>query len=133
NGMKSSRQRSQESLRLLEWAFRSFKPYVLFKKDEEVIKADVWLGTAAEVPLIVPETIQLTLPHSGRDKMKVSARMTNPVAAPITKGQRLGTLVITVPGRKTSEWPLLAGQEIKQLGFVGRIGASIRHVLWGSS
>tara|TARA_A100001037_G_scaffold214466_1_gene192322 strand:- start:554 stop:1699 length:1146 start_codon:yes stop_codon:yes gene_type:complete len=133
NGMKSSRQRSQESLRLLEWAFRSFKPYVLFKKDEEVIKADVWLGTAAEVPLIVPETIQLTLPHSGRDKMKVSARMTNPVAAPIAKGQRLGTLVITVPGRKTREWPLVAGQEIKQLGFVGRIGASIRHVLWGSS
>ncbi|MEC7489708.1 MAG: D-alanyl-D-alanine carboxypeptidase family protein, partial [Pseudomonadota bacterium] len=101
NGMKSRRQRSQESLRLLEWAFRSFKPYALFEKDEEVIKADVWLGTAAEVPLIVPETIQLTLPHSGRDKMKVSARMTNPVAAPITKGQRLGTLVITVPGRKT--------------------------------
>ena len=133
NGMKSSRQRSQESLRLLEWAFRSFKPYVLFKKDEEVIKADVWLGTAAKVPLIVPETIQLTLPHSGRDKMKVSARMTNPVAAPIAKGQRLGTLVITVPGRKTREWPLVAGQEIKQLGFVGRIGASIRHVLWGSS
>lgn len=133
NGMKSRRQRSQESLRLLEWAFRSFKPYALYKKDEEVAKADVWLGTAAKVPLIVPETIQLTLPQSGRDKMKVSVRMTNPVAAPIAKGQRLGTLVITVPARKTREWPLVAGQEIKQLGFLGRIGAAIRHVLWGSS
>ena len=133
NGMKSSRQRSQESLRLLEWAFRSFKPYVLFNKDEEVSKADVWLGTAAKVPMIVSETIHLTLPHSGRDKMKVSVRMTNPVAAPIAKGQRLGTLVITVPGAKTREWPLVAGQEVKQLGFVGRIGAAIKHVLWGSS
>ena len=133
NGMKSSRQRSQESLRLLEWAFRSFKPYGLFKKYEEVTKADVWLGTAARVSLIVPETIHITLPHSGRDKMKVSVRMTNPIAAPIAKGQRLGTLVITVPGAKNREWPLVAGQEIKQLGFLGRIGAAIKHVLWGSS
>lgn len=133
NGMKSVRQRSQESLRVMEWAFRTFKPYALFKKNEVITKADIWLGTASTVPLIIPEALKMTLSRDARAKMKVVVRMSNPVAAPVRKGQQLATLVITAPNFKTREIPLIAAEEIGQLGFVGRIGAAIKHVLWGAS
>lgn len=133
NGMTSIRQRSQESLRVMEWAFRTYKPYALFKKDETITKADIWLGDAPSVPLIIPEDLKLTLSRSARDKMKVTVRMNNPVAAPVKKGQKLATLVISAPNFKTREIPLLAADDVGQLGFVGRIGAAIKHVLWGSS
>ena len=133
NGMKSVRQRSQESLRVMEWAFRKFKPYALFKKNEVITKADIWLGTASTVPLIIPEALKMTLSRDARAKMKVVVRMSNPVAAPVRKGQQLATLVITAPNFKTREIPLIAAEEIGQLGFVGRIGAAIKHVLWGAS
>ena len=133
NGMKSVRQRSQESLRVMEWAFRTFKPYALFKKNEVITKADIWLGTASTVPLIIPEALKMTLSRDARAKMKVVVRMSNPVASPVRKGQQLATLVITAPNFKTREIPLIAAEEIGQLGFVGRIGAAIKHVLWGAS
>lgn len=133
NGMNSVRQRSQESLRVMEWAFRAFKPYALFKKDEVVTKADIWLGAAPSVPLIIPSDLKLTLSRDARSKMKVVVHMNNPVAAPVQKGQKLATLIISAPNLETREIPLLAAEAVGQLGFVGRIGAAIKHVLWGAS
>ena len=133
NGLGSVRERSQESLRLMEWAFRAFKPYALFKKDEVVTKADIWLGAVSSVPLAISQDVNLTLSRSARDKMKVIVRMKNPVAAPVRKGQRLATLVITAPNFATREIPLIAAETVDQLGFTGRIGAAIKHVLWGAS
>lgn len=133
NGLGSIRQRSQESLRVMEWAFRTFKPYALFKKDEVITKADIWLGDAPSVSLTIPEDLKLTLSREARDKMKVTVKMNNPVAAPVRKGQKLATLVVTAPNFQTREIPLLAAEDIGQLGFVGRIGAAIKHVLWGAS
>lgn len=133
NGLTSVRQRSQESLRLMEWAFRAFKPVAMFKSGETVTDADVWLGNAPQVPLVIDRDLKLTLPRNAIDKMKVTVRMQNPVAAPVQKGQKLGTMVIQVPGAPDREYPLTAGADVGQLGFVGRIGAAIKHVLWGSS
>ena len=133
NGLGSVRERSQESLRLMESAFRAFKPYALFKKDEVVTKADIWLGAVSSVPLAISQDVNLTLSRSARDKMKVIVRMKNPVAAPVRKGQRLATLVITAPNFATREIPLIAAETVDQLRFIGRIGAAIKHVLWGAS
>ncbi|MGB0631850.1 MAG: D-alanyl-D-alanine carboxypeptidase family protein [Alphaproteobacteria bacterium] len=133
NGLNSERQRSQESLRLMEWAFRSFKPVAMFDKGDTVTEADIWLGNAPKVPLIIDQDLKLTLPRNASDKMKVSVRMKNPVPAPVKQGQRLGTLVVKVPGAPDREYPLTAGGDVGQLGFVDRIGAAIKHVLWGSS
>ena len=133
NGLTSIRARSRESLRVMEWAFRTFKPYALFKKDDVITKADIWLGDAPSVSLTIPEDLKLTLSRTARDKMKVTVKMNNPVAAPVKKGQRLATLIVSAPNFQTREIPLLAAEDVQQLGFVGRIGAAIQHVLWGSS
>ena len=133
NGLTSVRQRSQESLRLMEWAFRAFKPVAMFKSGETVTEADIWLGDAPKVPLIIDQDLNLTLPRNAIDKMKVTVRMQNPVAAPVRKGQKLGTMIVQVPGTPDREYPLTAGADVGQLGFVGRIGAAIKHVIWGSS
>ena len=133
NGLTSIRERSRESLRVMEWAFRTFKPYALFKKDDVITKADIWLGDAPSVSLTIPGDLKLTLSRTARDKMKVTVKMNNPVAAPVKKGQRLATLIVSAPNFQTREIPLLAAEDVQQLGFVGRIGAAIQHVLWGSS
>ena len=59
--------------------------------------------------------------------------MKTPLPAPIAKGTELATLVVTAPGMQTVEIPLVAGADVGQLGFVGRIGAAINHVIWGAS
>lgn len=132
-GIKSIRQRSIESLRLMEWAFRTFKPYTLFTKNEEVTKADIWLGKSTKLPLVVRRDVRLTLPIAMRDKLKVTVRLQNPIAAPIQKGKELALLSISAPGIETKIFQLVAGDTVEQLGFIGRLGAAIKHVLWGPS
>ena len=116
----------------MEWAFRAFKPVAMFKSGETVTEADIWLGNAPQVPLVIQRDLKLTLPRNAIDKMKVTVRMKNPVAAPVKKGQNLGMLVVGFRAPR-QEYPLAAGADVKQLGFIGRIGAAIKHVLWGSS
>jgi len=133
NGLKSQRDRASESERVIEWAFREFNNYKLFTAGEKVIDADVWLGNAISVPLVIEKGVNITLPRKARRKMKVAIRYNSPIPAPIRKGDRLATLVIEAPGFKTREIPLISGAEISQLGLLGRLGAALKYILWGAS
>ncbi len=133
NGLTSVRQRSSESLRLIDWAFRAFDNYALFKKGDTVDQADVWLGTEAQVPLIVDRDIEITLQRRFRRKMKATIIFTGPIPAPIAKGSPIARLVVSAPEFKTLTVPLHAGIEVGQRGMFGRLGAAIRYMIWGSS
>lgn len=128
---KGMKNRADESSRLIEWAFREFNNYALFKAGEHVADAEVWLGDLATIPLVAGEDLEATMPRRARRDMKVSAVYTGPIPAPIQKGQQVGKLVITAPGVDTVELPLLAGADVQKLGFMGRISAALKHVLWG--
>ena len=133
NGLTSVRERSSESLRLIDWAFRAFDNYALFKKGDTVDRADVWLGTEATVPLIVDRDVKVTLQRRFRRKMQAKIIFTGPIPAPIAKGAPVARLVVTAPEFKTLDIPLRAGIEVGQRGMFGRLGAAIRYMIWGSS
>ncbi len=132
NGMESQKERWDESQRMIEWAFREFDDYVLFKGGEIVGDADVWLGTQASVQLKAGSRYVATLPRHARQDLKVTAIYDNPIAAPIAKDQLVGRLVITAPGMPAVEVPLLAAADVPKLGLGGRMGAAFRYLLWGS-
>jgi D-alanyl-D-alanine carboxypeptidase (penicillin-binding protein 5/6) len=132
NGMSSMRERSQESARLMEWGFREFNNYSLFKKGDVVDNAAVWLGTEASVPLVIDQDVKVTLPRRASRDAKVSVAFNAPVAAPIAAGKELGKLKIAVPGAAAIELPLKAGKAVERLGFMGRLNAAVSYLLWGS-
>jgi len=131
NGLSSKKMRSSESERLLEWGFREFGNFELFKAGDVVTDAGVWLGQSASVPLIIEKDLTLTLPKRARRAMKVKVSFEGPVPAPIQKGQRIGTLSITAPDVAPVELPLVAAEDVGQLGLVGRLGAALDYILWG--
>ena len=133
NGLASKKVRSTESERLLEWGFREFGNYALFKGGDVVTDADVWLGQNPSVPLLIENDLTLTLPKKARRDMKVKVTFEGPVPAPVQKGQRLGTLTISAPDVDTLEIPLVAGDDVQRLGLMGRLGAALDYILWGSS
>ena len=131
NGLKSSRIRREESARLIEWAFRSHRVYTLFKPGEEVVGAAVWLGAEPSVPLVVDGGLRLSLTLAAFSRMEVKVRMMEPVAAPVRKDDRVGTLTVSVPGREAREIPLLAGKDVGRMSVFGRLGATLSYLLWG--
>jgi len=133
NGLASKKMRSMESERLLEWGFREFGNYALFKTGDVVTDANVWLGKQGSVPLVIDQDLTLTLPKKARRDMKVSVSFQGPIPAPITQGQKLADMTISAPGVDAITVPLKAGEAVGQLGLVGRLGAALDYILWGSS
>ncbi|KJE34691.1 D-Ala-D-Ala carboxypeptidase [Thalassospira sp. HJ] len=133
NGLDSVRERRTESQKLLDWGFREFDNYDLFGEGETVSSANVWLGSETKVDLVADKDILLTLPRSASRDMKVSVVYDGPVPAPITQGDQIATLKVEVPDQDTIEFPLYAAHDVGRLGFVGRIGAAIKYLLWGAN
>lgn len=133
NGLSSKKMRSSESERLLEWGFREFNNYQMFKSGDVVTDANVWLGKQGTVPLLIEDDLTLTLPKRSRRDMKVTVSYEGPLPAPIQKGQRVATLTITAPDVDTLEIPLVAGDSVTQLGLVGRLGAAFDFIVWGGT
>ena len=131
NGLKSSKDRASESARILDWGFREFNNYSLFKAGDTVEIAPLWLGTKPTVALKIDRDIHLTMSRKSRRAMKVTVKYQSPISAPITAGQSVGTLTIEAPDFETIEAPLLAATDSQQLGMVGRLGAALEFLLWG--
>ena len=132
NGLPSVRTRSTEAERLMSWGFREFGNYALFEAGETVDEAPVWLGAEETVPLVVAEDMVVTLPRRARNGMKVSVVYESPIPAPVPAGQEVALLRVSWPDGVPIEVPLMAGQDVEQLGPFGRIGASIKFLLLGT-
>ncbi len=133
NGLGSVRERRTESQKLLDWGFREFDNYDLFAEGETVSSANVWLGSEPKVDLVADKEVLLTLPRTASRDMKVSVVYEGPIPAPISQGDQIAMLKVEVPDQDTIEFPLYAAHDVGRLGFVGRIGAAIKYLLWGAN
>ena len=126
NGLDDMQARADESARLLEWGYREFGLYPIVKQGEKLADAKVWLGRAATVPLVAGKDVQLSLPRAARAGLRVTTSFEEPVRAPVVKGLALGKITITAPGMDPVEVPLMAGEDVEQLGFFARVMAKAR-------
>ena len=133
NGLPTKKSRAVESERILDWGFREFNNYALFKAGETVTEAQIWMGEHGSVPLLIERDLIITLSRKVRRGMKVKVAMETPAPAPVKKGDVLATLKVELPGRPTMKIPLVSGADIGQLGVFSRLGAAVEYVLWGES
>jgi D-alanyl-D-alanine carboxypeptidase (penicillin-binding protein 5/6) len=131
NGLTSMAERAQETARLMEWGFRESTNTTVFRAGDTVVEAPVWLGSQDKVPLVVAKPVQITAPTGQTVTPRVVARFDGPIAAPITRGAKLGTAVVTLPDNRTIEYPLEAGADVQRQGVFGRVTTMIRHYLFG--
>jgi D-alanyl-D-alanine carboxypeptidase (penicillin-binding protein 5/6) len=133
NGLESVNARAQETERLLDWGFREFGNYALFRAGETVESAPVWLGREATVPMIVDRDIKLTLARRARRDLRVSLAYTTPIAAPVVAGQPIAEMRIEAPGAAPLDVPLVAANGVDRLGTFGRLSAAFKYLLWGGA
>ncbi len=116
-GLPSAQARAIEAERILKWGFREFETTKLLKEGAEVGRADVWIGAEAKVPLVVDKAIVVTTAFGQGEQTTAEIQYDGPIPAPITKGQRIATLVVTAPDVEPIEVPLLAGADVAKGGF----------------
>ncbi len=132
NGLPSMRARAEEGERLMEWSFREFEAVVLFRAQDTIEEVPVYLGERSKVPMVGGRDLVLTLPRQWRRNLQVRLRYDAPLAAPVARGQRIGTMYVGGQGVPELEVPLLAGADVEKLGLVSRIPAVVSRMVFGS-
>jgi serine-type D-Ala-D-Ala carboxypeptidase (penicillin-binding protein 5/6) len=121
NGLESKQEREGEPRKLIEWGFKSFKPFRLFDQGQKVSDALVWGGTQHYVPLVGDGNINIILPATSSGKVSASVVYQGPIKAPIRKGDKVAVLRITsAESSATNDIPLYAGDDIDQSNFAMR-------------
>lgn len=132
NGLESMAARSEEAQKIMDWGFRNFENRTLFTKGEAVTTAEVWLGQADDVSLMAERDLRFTLPRRAIQNLDVKVVYNGPIPAPISKGQKIATLIVNGTDMpKPLEVPLVAATDVDRLGFFGRLWAAAQHVVFG--
>jgi D-alanyl-D-alanine carboxypeptidase (penicillin-binding protein 5/6) len=82
---------------------------------------------------VLGEDLALSFSRRQRAEMKVSVTYTNPISAPIQKGQQIGTLTVELPNRTPITSPLLAREDVGEISGFGKITAALEHLLFGTA
>ena len=128
-GTASREARASESQKLLNWGYTAWDAVRLFEPGKAAANVPVWKGQQPTAALGAANGIVVTVPKGEGDKLKTVISRTDPLVAPLTQGQRVGTLdVTTASGVKVASVPLVVLQAVPQAGILGRAWDSIR--LW---
>ena len=120
-GLEKKNDRERESRRVLEWGFKSFRPFRLFEDGQQVSEALVWGGEKHYVPLVGDGAIDLLLPASATGAVSGEIMYQGPIKAPIKKGDQIATLrVKSADLAAVNEIPLYAGEDINSSGVASR-------------
>ena len=121
SGLNTKKEREEEPRKLLEWGFKSFKPFRLFDQGEKVSDALVWGGTRHYVPLVGNGNIDIILPFNTSGQVTAQILYDGPIKAPIRKGDQVAVLRVTAADTQaTNNIPLYAGEDIGQSNFAMR-------------
>jgi D-alanyl-D-alanine carboxypeptidase (penicillin-binding protein 5/6) len=125
----STAARANEAQKLLNWGYQAFDTVRLFDADKVIDNPPVWKGRSSTVQLGAAGAVYATVPRGEGDKLVTRFERTDPLVAPLAKGQRVGTLkVSTAAGTPVSEVPLLVLQPVEEAGVFGRAWDGLR--LW---
>jgi D-alanyl-D-alanine carboxypeptidase (penicillin-binding protein 5/6) len=125
-GADTDRLRASESQKLLNFGFKYFDAARLYQKDQPVTQLRVWKGTESLLNVGFRHDLFLTIPKGTYDQLNAKMETHLPILAPITGGQQLGVLKLTLAGKPYAEFPLVALESVPLANVFSRGWDSIR-------
>ena len=128
-GTDSREARANESQKLLNWGFTAWDGLRLYQAGRMVSEVPVWKGQAKTAKLGVAQDVFITVPRGEGAKLQNDIQRTDPLLAPLTAGQRVGSIrVRSSGGTALKEVPLVVQDAVPEAGAFGRLWDAIR--LW---
>ena len=125
-GADSDSLRATESQKLLNFGFQYFETARLYEKSQHVARLRIWKGTESSIDIGFRHDLFLTIPKGGLSQLKATMETRQPVFAPVSGGQKLGVLKLTLDGKPYAEYPLVALNNVPLANIFSRGWDSIR-------
>ena len=127
-GTKSDGVRTQESLKLLNFGFQFYDAVQLYAKNQAVSDLKVWKGSEKTVKAGFTHDFILAVPKGSGPRVKAELVSQQPLIAPVTQGQVVGTMKVSVDGTPIGDYPVVAIEGVPVAGIFGRAFDTMR--LW---
>lgn len=120
-GTKSERERASESQKLITYGFRFFETAKSYAAQTTLIEPEIWKGSQGKIKLGVAEDTYITLPRGASKDVTAELEVPELLEAPVTLGQQIGTLKLSLDGKVIASQPLVALEAVDEGGIVTRI------------
>ena len=127
-GTASSNARAQESLKLLNYGFQFYDAVPLYTKDQPVSNLNVWKGKSSTVKAGFTQDFMISVPKGFAPRLKTELVSKQPLLAPVSAGQVVATLKVSLDGKPYGEYPVVALEAVPTAGIFGRAIDTMR--LW---
>ena len=127
-GDASDAARTSDAQKLLNYGLQAYDTVQLYASGKAVSNLRVWKGESRDVGAGFFSDQFLTLPKGKADKLELSMIAIEPLVAPVVKGQRLGTVRVSLEGKAMAEFPLVALDDVPIANIFNRAWDTIR--LW---
>ena len=121
-GASTSADRFAACKSMLDYGFANFALYTPVIQEGAAVP--VKLGTAASVTAVPGGEIRLLVEKAQRGSITTEITLEEAVTAPVSRGQRLGTLTVRAGEQTLTQVPLVAGDAVGRL-TMGRIALDI--------
>jgi D-alanyl-D-alanine carboxypeptidase (penicillin-binding protein 5/6) len=128
-GAPTDAARATESQKLLNYGFQFFDSTLVYKQGQNISQLKVWKGSENQVASTVADDLFLTLPKGEYANVKAVISSTQPLIAPIKKGQIIGNVKFILDGKTIDQRALVAAKSVDTAGILGRAWDSIKLLL----
>ncbi len=128
SGLESVKQRTMESEKIVNWAYRDFQAKKILKKNQVIGEIPVWLGAKKFVSLAAKNDVFVLVPVSKSGSIKTSIFYDKPIQAPFPSGAptpaKLKVHYKSETKSFSQEYELVATEGSKSGNFISRIHAA---------
>nr|WP_240609812.1 D-alanyl-D-alanine carboxypeptidase family protein [Halomonas endophytica] len=125
-GTSSEEARAQETQKLLSYGFRYYETMNLYEQGAVLNSPRIWGGDKNELRLGVDEDVFMTVPRARNEELSARLDIRQDMTAPISQGERVGTLEVRLGDDIVGEQPLVALESIEEGGIFKRLLDQVR-------
>jgi D-alanyl-D-alanine carboxypeptidase (penicillin-binding protein 5/6) len=125
-GASSTSARAQEVQKMLNYGFRYYQTERLFSTGQELIAAKIWGGQNDQLSVGILDDVHVTIPRGSRDSLESVIELDTVIQAPVSVGDELGRVKVTLDGETVVDQPVLALSDVPEGGFFKRIWDAIK-------
>ena len=115
-----------DAINLLNYGFYQVKPVTFYRKGETVTHLEVKEGAKPKVAVLTAGPLTVNLAKDDLSRVKKEIKLTPDLLAPVKTNQKVGEIILSLPGQELARVNLVAGQEILRKSWWQQIKEKIK-------
>lgn len=113
-GTESKKARANVSQALLNYGFRFYESHTLYDAGEVLSRPRIWSGEFETLTVGLADNLAIAIPRGAYDNLDATMDIDKNIEAPVSKGQQIGVVKVSLDGKELALVPLVALETVNE-------------------